>query len=56
MFSKFEFKSGKYDNINYNKLDTNMVKFYSLKMAIEGKKMSPKDLLVLLNNQTSFKN
>lgn len=56
MFSKFEFKAGKYDKISYNKLDTKKVKFYSLKMALEGKILSPSQLLDLLNIQSSFKN
>lgn len=44
MFSKFQFQDGKYDNIDYNKEDTTKSRFYCLKMALEGKKIPPKDL------------
>lgn len=56
MFSKFEFKAGKYDGILNNIGNTNMAKFYSLKMALEGKKMSPIELSNLLESLSLIKN
>ena len=38
MFSKFVFKAGRYDNMSVSLGDSNKVKFYALKMALEGKK------------------
>lgn len=56
MFSKFQFKAGAYDNFNYENNNCELAKFYALKMALEGKKMQPSLLNVLMRNQTSNKN
>lgn len=44
MFSKFQFKAGKYDNMSLDVENPEITKFYSLKMALEGKKISSQDL------------
>ncbi|CAF0802523.1 unnamed protein product [Brachionus calyciflorus] len=48
MFSKFEFKAGKYDNLTTSVDNPDMAKYYSLRMAIEGKRMSCQELNKLL--------
>lgn len=44
MFSKFQFKDGKYDQIDYNNFNTSQAKYYALKMALEGKRNTPNQL------------
>ena len=51
MFSKFVFKNGKYDNMTVNEAEAAVVKFYSLKMALEGKKMDDTQLMRDFNAQ-----
>lgn len=53
MFSKFAFKMGKYDEMNVT--DSNEIKLYCLKMALEGKRMSSANLRNLLKEQASKK-
>jgi len=53
MFSKFAFKVGKYDQMNTT--DSDEVKYYCLKMALDGKRMSGIELNNLLVNQTTNK-
>jgi hypothetical protein len=48
LFSKFQFKAGKYDALDANKYDTNIAKYYALKMALEGKRIAPVELFKLL--------
>jgi hypothetical protein len=55
MFSKFQFKAGKYDNLDPYKEDTNIAKYYSLKMALEGKRLNATKLNNLLNVESSRK-
>lgn len=50
MFSKFQFKAGKYDNIDPYKEDTSIAKFYSLKMALEAKRSNATQLNDLFND------
>jgi len=45
LFSKFVFKMGRYDNMTVSEEDAQKVKFYSLKMALEGKKHLESKLL-----------
>lgn len=56
MFSKFEFKAGNYDKmeipINEN---ATFIKYYSLKMALEGKQTKSEDLFKQLNEETKKK-
>ena len=47
-FSKFHFKMKEYDNYSIPTENTDQVKYYCLKMALEGKRTSPKDLNNLL--------
>ena len=49
MFSKFMFKAGKYDNMTVSEANSTLVKYYSLKMALEGKKFLESKLLSSLN-------
>jgi hypothetical protein len=57
MFSKFQFKEGSYDEMEIpNKENASLVKYYSLKMALEGKNIEPKDLVKQLNDETNKKN
>jgi len=49
LFSKFVFKMGRYDNMTVSEEDAQKVKFYSLKMALEGKKHLESKLLNDLN-------
>ncbi len=54
MFSKFEFKAGKYDNIFYDE-KSDVAKFYALRIAIEAKKAHPTFLTQMLSKETSQK-
>ena len=56
MFSKFQFKDGQYDNLTTESENTNQIKFYCLKMALESKFNDPKQLNSMLRNLTSLKN
>ena len=56
MFSKFQFKVGNYDKMEIpNKENATLIKYYSLKMALEGKRIESKDLLKQLNDETNIK-
>lgn len=55
MFSKFQFKAGKYDSMDYSKQNTEIAKFYALKMALEGKRTKNKDLYQLFVKETAKK-
>lgn len=56
MFSKFQFKVGNYDKMEIpNKENATLIKYYSLKMALEGKRIESKDLLKQLNDETNRK-
>ena len=55
MFSKFQFKAGKYDNLNPYNENTNIAKFYSLKMALEGKRLNETSLNGLFKIESSKK-
>ncbi len=54
MFSKFDFKEGKYDNLLYD-ATSNVAKFYALRIAIEAKKTHPASLVQMLAFETSQK-
>ncbi|CAF0722230.1 unnamed protein product [Brachionus calyciflorus] len=51
LFSKFDFKDGKYDSMTVNESQTNLAKYYSLKMALEGKKFNGTELTNLLSQE-----
>lgn len=53
MFSKFAFMAGKYDNMTVT--ESEEIKLYCLKMALEGKRFAPSDLLKMLNEQVANK-
>jgi hypothetical protein len=55
MFSKFEFKSGKYDEMNPEENDVNLAKFYALKIALEAKKLNEYELAKLFVEVLKFK-
>jgi hypothetical protein len=55
LFSKFEFKGGRYDNITLNQTDTSKTKYYALDMALEAKRFSNTELCNLLGNQIGKK-
>lgn len=64
MFSKFSFKMGKYNNESLSDYDPknqttwakyDQVKFYALRMALEGQRINGTDLFKLLVSQTSNK-
>ena len=57
MFSKFQFKDGKYDGLELpSEENSTLIKYYALKMAIEGKKKDPTDLVLQLKKETDKKN
>lgn len=65
MFSKFRFKMGQYDNETLADFDSSnksttykyhQVKYYALKMALDGRRIKENDLFKLLVNETAFKN
>jgi hypothetical protein len=57
MFSKFQFKAGRYDKMEIpSKESALMVKHYALKMALEAKKTEPKALYQLFADEASKKN
>jgi hypothetical protein len=51
LFSKYEFKLGKYDKLRSETFDFNIVKYYSLKMALEAKHFSNFHLKQMLNDE-----
>jgi hypothetical protein len=56
MFSKFQFKAGNYDKLAYpNAVNATLIKYYALKMALEGKKTEPKDLVMQLKTEIDKK-
>ena len=55
MFSKFVFKDGKYDNMTVSEEQSKIVKYYDLKMALEGKKLTEAKLFEELNVETKKK-
>ena len=55
MFSKFVFKEGKYDNMSVTDEQAKNVKFYALKMALEGKRLGEETLVADLQAQASAK-
>ena len=55
MFSKFVFKEGKYDNMSVTDEQAKNVKFYALKMALEGKRLGEEKLVADLQTQASTK-
>jgi hypothetical protein len=56
MFSKFKFKAGSYDSMEYDDKNVNIAKFYALKMALEGKRTQPQDLSASLKIEAKRKN
>lgn len=54
-FSKFALKNGKYDNLSIPTINTEQVKYYCLKMALEGKRLSGADLFKQLEVQNNKK-
>ena len=55
MFSKFMFKAGKYNSMNVNDDDAQLIKFYCLKMALEGNLNTERQLFSLLEIQLNEK-
>ena len=55
LFSKFVFKEGKYDAMNVTAEQANVVKYYALKMALEGKRLPESQLVSDLNALSSKK-
>jgi hypothetical protein len=53
MFSKFAFKAGKYDSMNAT--DSDEIKYFCLKMALDGKRMSETQLLAMFVEQSKNK-
>lgn len=56
LFSKFVFKMGKYANATVEPSDEVYVNSYALKMALDGKKISPQNLHNMLVNVSQSKN
>ena len=57
MFSKFLFPTGFYDNmtVSENDANSNKVRYYALRMALEGKRIKPIDLYKKLENEVFTK-
>jgi hypothetical protein len=55
LFSKFVFKEGKYDNMTVSDENAKNVKYYALKMALEGKRLSESKQLADLKTQIDKK-
>lgn len=55
IFSKFFFKAGNYNNINPNKENTNIIKYYSLKLALESNRLVENQLAMLFLNESNRK-
>jgi len=51
IFSKFLFKQGKYDNMTVSEENSTIVRYYSLKMALESKRLNESQLVNDLNAQ-----
>ena len=54
LFSKFAFKMGKYDNMTVS--DSDEIKLYALRMALEGKRFSCENLHLMLASSSINKN
>jgi hypothetical protein len=54
MFSKFDFKEGKYNNMKYN-VSSSVVKYYALGIAMHAKNSEGSHLVSLLDNQNKLK-
>lgn len=52
MFSKFAFRMGKYDSEQVKSEDEFKVKYYALKMALDGKRIRGDQLYGMLVNET----
>ena len=55
MFSKFELKAGRYDNLNLEDYGIKIARDYALVMALEAKRKSEFDLAKMLKKQISKK-
>lgn len=55
LFSKFMFKTGKYDNMTIDEGKSNLVSYFSLKMAMEGRDKNGTELQNMLSNSISNK-
>ena len=55
LFSKFQFKAGSYDNMNYDESKTNIAKYYALKIALEAKRTPFGTLVESLRNVSNKK-
>ena len=55
MFSKFSFKAGKYDAMSVRDDQVSITKYYALKMALEAKRLTCKELSQQLTNDISKK-
>jgi hypothetical protein len=55
LFSKFAFKMGKYDNRTVSEQNLGMVKYYALKMALDGKRLPASNLTRMLEEQIESK-
>ena len=54
MFSKFDFKSGKYDNLTVAEKDEDKVKYYCLKKALDSKRNNARKLRQMIDYQISL--
>ena len=50
MFSKFVFKAGRYDNMSVSNENATLVKYYALKMALDGKRTTEENLYLQLKD------
>ena len=55
MFSKFAFKSGEYRQMTVSDINSTLVKYYALKMALEGNYLAESQLVAELERQSSGK-
>ena len=55
LFSKFAFKMGKYDNRTVNETSLGMIKYYALKMALDGKRLPARNLTRMLDQHIQAK-
>jgi hypothetical protein len=55
LFSKFAFKAGSYNNMTVSEKDSENVKYYALKMALEGKQLNESQLVKDLDTQIALK-
>ena len=55
IFSKFAFKSGKYDGLTVAEKDADKVRYYCLKMALDSKRKNASELRKMIEYHISLK-